>query len=209
MKLLHFGGSSSFLRSMKLARGGNHDSIVRLRCLLLTRAIFDCRGDGATKRSEEKGSTPLSPDGMVMADNLRLASRSPGARESSSSSSSLILMKFEWLFLGVPAEERSRPSKQARAAERFIRLVSDLIEREADEADLETAVRMQGPRARVGESGSGGSVMRNGWPTDKWGKESAVGALSEADVRTALRRRSSPGLRTEVRLDEINHSTVR
>lgn len=33
MKLLQVGGSSSFLKSMKLARGGNHDSIVRLRCL--------------------------------------------------------------------------------------------------------------------------------------------------------------------------------
>jgi len=45
MKLLQFGGSPSLLKSMKLARGGNHDSIVRLRCLFLIGAILDCCGD--------------------------------------------------------------------------------------------------------------------------------------------------------------------
>ena len=108
MKLLQFGGSSSLLRSMKLARGGNHDSIVRLRCLLLTEAILDCCGDGVMRRSEEKGSTFMSPletiarTWMLLAlttDNLRSAplsidGRREAARESSSSSS-LMLMKFE------------------------------------------------------------------------------------------------------------------
>lgn len=61
-------------------------------------------------------------------------------------------------------EKWPRPSKQARAVKRFIRFVSDLIEREADEADLDAMVRKEGPRARVGESGSGGSVTRNDWP---------------------------------------------
>lgn len=42
IKLLQFGGSSSFLRSIKLARGGNHDSIVRLRYLFLIGAVFNC-----------------------------------------------------------------------------------------------------------------------------------------------------------------------
>jgi hypothetical protein len=100
MKLLQFGGSSSFLKSMKLARGGNHDSIVRLRCLLLTGAIFDCCGDEATMRSEERGSTSFSPpDGIllgVMVGNFCRSrdGRREGAKESSSSSSSLILIKF-------------------------------------------------------------------------------------------------------------------
>jgi hypothetical protein len=70
-------------------------------------------------------------------------------------------MKFECLFLDVPVEEDSRPSRQARAAKRFIRLVSDLIEREADELDIDAMVIWEGIRVRVGESGSGGSVMRN------------------------------------------------
>jgi len=65
-------------------------------------------------------------------------------------------MKFEWLFLDVLAEEDSRPSRQARAAKRFIRLVSDLIERD----DPDATVLWEGARVRVGESGSGGSVMR-------------------------------------------------
>lgn len=80
-------------------------------------------------------------------------------KESSSSSSSLMLMKFNWDFLGTLPED-SRPSKQARATKRFIRLVSELTEREADEADIDTAVLWEGLRSRVGESGSGGSVMK-------------------------------------------------
>lgn len=42
MKLLQFGESSSSLKSTKLERGGNHDSIVRLRGLLLVGEILDC-----------------------------------------------------------------------------------------------------------------------------------------------------------------------
>lgn len=45
MKLLQFGESSSFLKSMKFARGRNHDSIVRLRCLTLTGTALDCCGE--------------------------------------------------------------------------------------------------------------------------------------------------------------------
>ena len=58
-------------------------------------------------------------------------------------------------------DEPSRPSKQARAAERFTRLVSDVKEREADDADVDVTVRKEGPRAKVGESGSNDSTMRN------------------------------------------------
>jgi len=47
-----------------------------------------------------------------------------------------MIMKFERRFLDVPVEEDFRPSRQASAAKRFIRLVSDLIEREADEVGL-------------------------------------------------------------------------
>lgn len=99
-----------------------------------------------------------------MADDLWPASRSidgEGVRESSSSSSSLMLIKFEWLFLRIRVAEPSRPSKQARAAERLTRLVSDLIEREADEGDVDVTVRTDWPRARIGESGSGCSAIRN------------------------------------------------
>ena len=45
IKLLQFGASSSFLKSMKLERGGNHDSIVRLRCLFFAGADLGCCGD--------------------------------------------------------------------------------------------------------------------------------------------------------------------
>ena len=72
---------------------------------------------------------------------------------SSSSSSSLMLMKFERFFL----EERLRPSKHARAVKRFTRFVSD-------EVDPDAIVRKEGPLDKVGESGSGESVMRNDWP---------------------------------------------
>ena len=108
MKLPQFGGSSSFFKSIKLARGGNHESVVRLRCLPFAEAILDCCGDGVMRRSEEKGSTFMSPletiarTWMLLAlttDNLRSAplsidGRREAARESSSSSS-LMLMKFE------------------------------------------------------------------------------------------------------------------
>ena len=99
-----------------------------------------------------------------MADDLWPVSRSiggEGVTESSSSSSSLMLIKFEWLLLRIRGDEPSRPSKQARAAERLTRLVSDLIEREADEFDADVTVRKDCPRARVGESGSGCSAIRN------------------------------------------------
>jgi hypothetical protein len=80
-------------------------------------------------------------------------------------------------------------------------LVSDLIEREV----VDATVRKEGLRARVGESGSGGSVMRNDRPTeDRWGKEPAVGdetvALREADLRAVLRRWGGPGFRMAVGL---------
>lgn len=60
---------------------------------------------------------------------------------------------------------------------------------------------------RVGESGSGGSVIRNDWPAememiDKCGKESAVGeeraALNEVVLRTLLRMGAGPDFRMEV-----------
>lgn len=55
-----------------------------------------------------------------------------------------MFMKFESRFLDVPVEEDFRPSRQASAAKRFIRLVSDLIEREADEVDLVATVLSEG-----------------------------------------------------------------
>jgi len=61
----------------------------------------------------------------------------------------------------ILVDEPSRPSKQARAAERPTRLVSDVIEREADDVDVDVVVCSEGPRAGVGESGSGDSGMRN------------------------------------------------
>ena len=132
-------------------------------------------------------------------------------------------MKLEWLLLGVLVEEDSRPSKQARAAKRFILFVSDLIEREVADDDLDTMVPREGIRVRVGESGSGGSVMRKDWPADretmdKWGKESTVVGetavlLSRVDLRTLLRMRTDTGFPAAVgsvtRLDEIEHSTLR
>jgi len=175
--------------------------------------------------SEGRGS-PFSPFASieillaVASDNLRLTSGSVDmlreAKESSSSSSSLMLMKF---FLAIPAELDSRPSKQARAANRFTRLVSDVTEMEADEADLDAMVLWEGPRVRVGESGSGGSVMRNDWPAEmeKMDKESVVGeetaALSKVGLRTLVRMRIKPGFRMAARpvatLDKINHGMVR
>lgn len=228
MKLLQFGASSSFLKSMKLARGGNHDSIVRLRCLFLTDAIFDCCGDCPTRRSEGRGP-PLSTFSSigillaVMIDNLRLVSGSAvvlrEAKESSSSSSSLMLMKFKRPFLGIPTEDDSRPSKQARAAERFTRLVSEVTEREIDEADLDATVLRENPRVRVGESGSGGSVARNDGPAERetMDGESAVeeemAAFRKVGLRTPPHKLIDPGLRMAERpvvtLDEIKHSTVR
>ena len=156
----------------------------------------------------------------VAIDNLRLTSGSVDmlreAKESSSSSSSLMLMKF---LLGIPAEEDSRPSKQARAASRFTRLVSDVTEIEAEEADPDAMVLWEGPRVRVGESGSGGSVRRNDWPAEmeKMDKESVAedetATLSKVGLRTLLRIRIGPGFRIAARplatLNKINHSTVR
>jgi len=55
-----------------------------------------------------------------------------------------MFMKFERRFLDVPVEEDFRPSRQASAAKRFIRLVSDLIEREADEVGLFATVISEG-----------------------------------------------------------------
>jgi len=89
MKLLQFGGSSSFLKSMKFAKGGNHDSIVRLRCLFFTGAILHWYGNWATRGSEERCSASFSPLDMtvsieiwpaVMADNLRWISGSVDGR---------------------------------------------------------------------------------------------------------------------------------
>ena len=74
-----------------------------------------------------------------------------------------MLMKLARFFLGILVEKWPRPSKQARAVKRFIRLVSDVIER-VDEVDLDATVRKEGPRARVGESGRDDSVTRNDWP---------------------------------------------
>jgi hypothetical protein len=107
MKLLQLGESSSFLKSTKLERGGNHDSIVWLRVLPLVGAILDCCGGWGASGSGER-STSLPPLDKIastdtslalIVDDLRLATRSADgrggeAKESSSSSLSLILMKF-------------------------------------------------------------------------------------------------------------------
>ena len=178
MKLLQFGESSSLFDSMKLeTRGGNHDSIAWLQRLLLSGAGLDCGGDWETGRSVGRSSTSLPPLDKIASTAISLAvivddvlvalvasrsvdRRREGAMESSSSSSSLIFIKFNWVFLDVLPED-SRPSKQARAPNRFTRLVSELTEREADEADTDTTVLWVGLRSRVGESGSDGSVTKN------------------------------------------------
>jgi hypothetical protein len=206
IKLLQFGKSSSFLGSTRLGREGN-DSIIWLWRLPPVGVGLDC-GDWGTRESEERSSASLFPldkiastdiSLAVIVDDLLSASRSAEMRgeetkDSSSSSSSLILMKFNWAFLGILPED-SRPSRQARATERFIRLVSELTEKEADVAETDIVVLWVGFRSKVGESGSDGSLGRNDWSAmDNRGKEArGEMGLSAVDLKTPLRMWAGPG----------------
>jgi hypothetical protein len=128
MKLRQFHDRSSSFRSMKLFRG-NHASTVLLLCRFggceteTERRKVVCLGERCLD-----GGTITSPSSSISANEPKSSTGTKGVFPSdestlaSSSSSSLILMKFfRRLDLGMRLAARERPSRHARASIRLFR----------------------------------------------------------------------------------------
>lgn len=132
MKLLQPGTSSS-LKSRKFVKGGNQESIVRLRFRRLFVATVE---DERLVRADRAGGVGVSWTIMIGSD---------------ASSSSLMFMKFCCLETWFADSER--PSKQARAADRLLRFTSDLTDSDLAEGAREKAVGRLALEGGVGMCG--------------------------------------------------------
>lgn len=117
MKLRQVGVVSSSLKSRKFVKGGNHDSMVRLRFRRPCAAAFD-----------EESLIREGGFGVLLMMTMGIGSHS--------SSSSLMFIKLCRL-IDIRFWDLMRPSRQANAADRLLRLTSDLMEIERAEDVLE------------------------------------------------------------------------